>query len=149
MSLAAGSAAISCLSWSLTSSNVLTISGSMLVTRTITGPNWPSTTPLTPSSARPKAASATAGSTILSLVDQAEIDVGGLEIPFGDQVVEGLAGGECLGRGLGVRLVLEDDLLDLAGARRGEAVLLLVVTGLGVGVGDVVRLGDRRRVQAK
>ena len=77
----------------------------------------------------------------------AEIDVGSAQIARLDDVVEARSRLDLRLRVVGRGLVGEDDLLQLALLRRGEArVANLVVVGLGVVVGHVGGIGERARI---
>ena len=122
----------------------------MPLTRTITGPNWLFSTPLTPPCGSANTASASALSRIAVLGRLAEIGVFGFEAPVLDQVVETRARLELgLGRGR-VSLVGEQDLLQVPLLGRAELRILagdLFIGGLSVGVADLGRIGDRVRLE--
>ena len=61
----------------------------------------------------------------------------------------GLALRDLVARGGGLRLVREDHLVQLALFGRAVLVLMLVEIGLGVGVRDLIRLGDLGRQEGE
>ena len=138
------------LTSSATSANGFTVEGVMPLTRTITGPNWLFSTPLTPPCGSANTASASALSSMASLVVSPRSVSSALRPRVLDQVVEARAGLDLrLGRA-GVGLVGEQDLLQVALLGRAEPRILagdLLVGGLGVGVADLGRIGDRVRLE--
>ncbi len=116
--------------------------GSILPTLTSATPKRPCTGWLTSPDGSWKAASPTAGSRIADFGDQAEIDVGRIEVALAGDVVERGARRDAGARSFGVAEVRKHDLRDLALLRRAEPVLALLEDLLGVLVGDRLPLAD-------
>ena len=121
----------------------MTTSGSIVVTRTITGPNWPSMSALTPLAASVEGRLGDLRVDDLVAADQAEVDGCRGQAPFGQDLLEGLAAGKRRGSLLSLGAPIEDDLLHLPPLGRGEARGDdAVVDVLRIGVGDRAAVGE-------
>ena len=147
-SFAARRVAISFFTSSLTSSNGFTLPAMIFVTRTIRKPNLPFTTSLGWPSLSVKAASAIAGSTSpisdLASSPRSRSAAESLRaLAMSSKLAPALI---CASAGVRIGLVGKHDLLD--GAFFGDDIALVfgrLVFGLGVLVGHLVGLGERRR----